>query len=104
MRSPLAALVMLFITSAAHGAEHEIRMAGSHYRPALVEARVGDTLVFLNDDLEAHNVFVPTVALSTDLGKQDPAQPARLLLTRPGTFDVECVFHASMTSRVVVYP
>jgi len=104
MRSLLALGIVLALASAAQGAEHEIRMAGSQYDPAITEARVGDTLVFVNNDVDAHNVFVPTVAFSTDLGKQDPDKPARLLLTKPGTFEVECVFHPGMTARVVVTP
>ena len=88
----------------AKAAEHRITMAHSTYSPAMIEAKVGDTLVFDNDDTDAHNVFVPTVAFSTDLGKQDPGKPARLALTRPGTFEVECVFHQHMVTKVVVKP
>jgi plastocyanin len=104
MQSRLSIAVFFAITSAVQAAEHEIRMAGSHYHPAAVEARVGDTLVFVNDDVEAHNVFVPTIAFSTDLGRQDPNKPARLLLTKPGAFEVECVFHPGMNAHVVVKP
>lgn len=104
MRSLLPVGIFLTLVAAAQGAEHEIRMAGSDYHPAILEARVGDILVFVNDDFEAHNVFVPTIAFSTDLGKQDPDKPARLLLTKPGAFEVECVFHPGMIARVVVKP
>ncbi|MGE3280053.1 MAG: cupredoxin domain-containing protein [Alphaproteobacteria bacterium] len=92
------------LASAIAAAEHRITMAGSDYAPASIEAKVGDTLVFENDDTEAHNVFVPTVGFSTDLGKQDPGKSARLLLTKPGSFEVECVFHQDMNMRVTVKP
>lgn len=104
MRSTLSMVFALALTGTGEAAEHQIRMGGSHYHPAVVEARVGDTLVFVNDDGEAHDVFVPTVAVSTDLGKQDPGTSARLTLMRPGAFDVECVFHPDMIARVVVKP
>jgi plastocyanin len=101
-QSVLAGTVICAAASAARAAEHHIHMAGSSYTPATIEARVGDTLVFTNDDGDAHNVFVPTVAFSTDLGKQDPGKVARLVLIQPGTFEVECVFHQHMTVRVNV--
>jgi|UPI0004B22F17 plastocyanin len=101
-------ILLIAAAWALHGpcqaAEHRITMVGSTYKPAVIEANVGDTLIFDNDDTEAHEVFVPTVAFSTDLGKQDPGKPARLVLTRPGTFEVECVFHQHMLTRVVVKP
>jgi len=103
-RSVLAGTAICVAALPAGAAEHPIHMAGSSYTPVTVEARVGDTLVFTNDDGDAHNVFVPTVAFSTDLGKQDPGKSTRLILTQPGTFEVECVFHQHMTARVNVSP
>jgi plastocyanin len=79
-------------------------MAGMAYAPAIVEAKVGDTLVFMNDDAEAHNVLIATVGFSTDLGKQEPGSERTLMLRKTGTFDVECVFHEEMYARVVVRP
>lgn len=79
-------------------------MAGMAYAPAIVEAKVGDTLVFVNNDVLAHNVFVPTVGFSTDFGKQDPGKEAHMTLMKPGLFDVECVFHDNMHTRIVVRP
>jgi plastocyanin len=103
-RLGLAGVVLCAAVTSTSAAEHTVHMLGSAYSPAAIEAKVGDTLLFVNDHHDAHDVFVPTVAFSTDLGKQDPGKPARLLLTMPGTFEVECVFHQHMTARVVVRP
>jgi plastocyanin len=103
-RLVLAVVALCAAATGAPAAEQYIHMLGSAYAPATIEAKVGDTLVFVNNDVEAHNVFVPTVAFSTDLGKQDPGKSTRLPLTRAGAFEVECVFHQGMTAQVVVKP
>lgn len=103
-----AALVLAAVggmmASASVAEEHRIAMADMTYAPAVVEAKVGDTLVFVNDDTAAHDVFIPTVGFSTDFGKQDPGNEARMTLMKPGLFDVECVFHDNMHTRIVVRP
>ena len=99
----LAALGSL-TASAGHGEEIQISMAGQAYAPAVTEASVGDTIVFINDDDTSHDVFIPTVGFATDLGKQDAFAETRLTLGQPGAFDVECVFHDHMHARVVVTP
>jgi plastocyanin len=105
MRTTLVLVLAFGMTASASLAEeHRISMKGTTYRPAVVEAKVGDTLVFVNDDGEAHNVFMPTVGFSTDLGKQEPRSETRLALRKSGTFDIECVFHENMQARVVVRP
>jgi plastocyanin len=59
---------------------------------------------FVNDDDIDHNVFVPTVGHAVDLGRQEPGSEATLTLGRPGTFEVECVFHPHMLTTVHVEP
>jgi plastocyanin len=103
-REIAACLVVCGAVTSASAEEHQIHMVGSAYIPQTIVARVGDTLLFVNDDAVTHNVFVPTRAFATDLGSQQPGKPARLPLTKPGTFEVECVFHQDMITRVAVKP
>jgi hypothetical protein len=49
-------------------------------------------------------VFVPTAAFALDLGKQEQGAETILTLTRPGTFEVECVQHLPMLLTVEVAP
>ena len=81
---------------------HRISMLGSQYSPSKVDARVGDTLRFVNDDTETHAVFVPTRGFARDLGKQRPAETREILLLVAGRFTVECVPHADMNLVVQV--
>ncbi|MDK1492452.1 cupredoxin domain-containing protein [Sinorhizobium sp. 7-81] len=100
----LLILAGTLLASVSHAGEHHIGMAGTAYAPAMVEAKVGDTLVFANDDTQAHNVLIATVGFSTDLGKQDPGSQTTLAVRKSGTFDVECAIHEGMHARVVVRP
>jgi plastocyanin len=90
--------------SVCHAGERRIGMAGMAYSPSMIEAKVGDMLVFVNDDTQAHNVLIATVGFSTDLGKQDPGSQTTLTVRKSGRFDVECVIHEGMHARVVVRP
>lgn len=75
---------------------HEVRMLGSTYSPARIEARVGDSLRFVNDDDTAHVVFVPTRGFAANLGNQPAGQTRDYALSTPGRFEVECVPHPQM--------
>lgn len=87
---------------AATSTEHKITMQFSAYAPTALNARVGDTLVFVNDDDTNHTVFVPTVGFGIDLGPQKPSETRRLTLRRDGRFEVECVNHAAMLLTITV--
>ena len=96
--------VLLAAAGPAAAAEHVVRMAGNAYEPAAVEAKVGDVIRFVNDDADWHEVFVPTADFALDLGKQEQGTETTLTLTRPGTFEVECVHPLPMLLTVEVEP
>jgi plastocyanin len=75
---------------------HRVSMLGSLYSPSTINARVGDTLLFVNDDGESHTVFVPTRGFGVDFGPQRPNENREIQLALAGTFRVECVPHANM--------
>lgn len=101
---PLAGCLAAGGAGSAGAAEHAIGMSGMAYVPANLEARLGDTVVFTNTDGSDHNVFVPTKGFGVDLGVQKSGVTTRLVLTRPGAFEVECVLHANMLLKVEVKP
>lgn len=97
-------VALLAVAGEAGAAEHVVKMAGNAYAPAVLDAKVGDTIRFVNEDADWHNVFVPTAAFALDLGKQEQGAETTLTLTRPGTFEVECVHHLPMLLTVEVAP
>lgn len=82
--------------------QHVVRMAGSTYAPAIINARVGDTIRFENDDTENHIVYVPTFGHGINLGGPRPGQSVVMQLGKAGAFRVECVPHANMVVTVNV--
>lgn len=77
-------------------AEHVVTMAGGRYQPAVVAAKVGDTVRFVNDDTSDHTVFAPTIGYAFDLGRQKPGEARTYRLGKPGRIEVECVNHGHM--------
>ena len=95
--------LLAFLAAAPVSAEEiVVTMAGAQYGPSEISASVGDTLRFVNDGDVDHNVFVPTKGHAIDLGKQEPGSEATYTLGKAGTFDLECVFHETMTASVEV--
>ena len=97
-----AAPALAFAATGAGAAEHRVTMAGMQYQPAAITAKVGDTIVFVNDDTVDHAVFVPTKGHAVSLGAQKPGSTVALPLRRSGSFEVECVNHAAMLLKVTV--
>jgi plastocyanin len=97
-------IVLITAVGQAAATEHVVRMTGNAYAPASLSAKVGDTIRFVNEDSDWHDVFVPTAGFALDLGKQEQAAETILTLTRPGTFEVECVHHLPMLLTVEVAP
>jgi plastocyanin len=95
---------LLAAAGQASAAEHVVRMADDGYEPASLQARVGDVIRFVNEDADWHAVFVPTAGFALDLGRQEQGEETVLTLTRPGTFEVECIHHMSMLMTVQVEP
>ena len=82
--------------------EFKMGMLGSSYGPKLLRVKIGDTIVFTNDDVEDHWVFVPTLGFQISRANQKPGESFRYLAMKAGTFDVECALHVDMSARVIV--
>ena len=105
VRVQFAALCGAFVFASggdAFAADHVVTMKGAAYSPEMVTAAVGDTVRFVNDDDQNHDVFVPTAGFALDLGKQEPGQEKSYVLGKAGKFTVECVFHSHMMTTVEV--
>jgi len=81
---------------------HKIGMADSQFGPKVVKAKVGDTLLFDNDDYENHWVYVPTFGHQISRAGMKTGDKWEVQLNKPGTFLVNCGLHAKMTATVTV--
>lgn len=95
-------LICAAFTTAATAAERTVKMAGMNYQPAILQAKVGDVIRFVNDDGANHEVMIPTKGFGADLGLQKPGTTAELKVQKAGAFEVECVLHPHMLLKINV--
>lgn len=96
------ALAGLVRPAIAHDDPHviEIRISGFEFVPEQVEVRVGDTVVWINEDLAPHTATARDG--SWDTGVVEAGQKASVTFDAPGDFDYFCIFHPHMTGSVSV--
>ena len=105
MRILTTAAMIAGVHSTAGAAEtHTVTMAGMAYAPAMITARVGDSIRFVNDDTADHVVFVPMVEHAIDLGGQKPGEARDMRLMKAGKFEIECANHDHMLLTIEVLP
>ena len=71
------------------------------FSPAEVQAKVGDTIEWVNRDVFAHTATATNRAWDVAIA---PKQRARLTLTKPGVEDYFCKYHPNMKGRVTAAP
>ena len=81
---------------AAGAAEHVVGQKNKSFTVATVEAKVGDEVLFRNDDTVFHNIFSLTASQSFDLGAYGPGVFKKVKLDKPGKIEVECAIHPRM--------
>jgi plastocyanin len=81
---------------------HKVSMAGTAYAPKAVQAKVGDTIRFDNDDFENHWVYVPTQGFQVSRAGLKPGEAFDIVARKPGTFTVLCGLHTQMETVVTV--
>jgi plastocyanin len=77
-----------------------VTIQGSKFVPALVSARVGDTIKWTNNDSVAHSVIggefrSPNIA---------PGGTYQAVVTKAGTIDYTCGIHPDMKGQIQVEP
>lgn len=73
------------------------------FHPKEAEVRVGDSVVFVNDDGELlHHVYSRAPSFFFDIGEQPAGTRVPVRFPRRGTFEVRCDIHPRMLLRVTV--
>jgi plastocyanin len=102
MRILFAALFTLAATSPVLAADHLITQTGKTFSITTVNAKVGDTLSFRNDDPFVHNIFSLSEVQSFDLGTFARGETRQVKLSKPGKVEIECAVHPEMKLVVEV--
>jgi len=101
-RISLAAFVALGLLSVPVQAEAiQVIVDKLVFAPVDVNAKVGDTVEWVNKDAFAHTATATNGDWNVTLA---PKQNGQLVLKKPGTTDYFCKFHPNMKGRVIVAP
>lgn len=101
-RISLAAFVALGLLSVPVQAETiQVIVDKLVFAPVDVNAKVGDTVEWVNKDAFAHTATATNGDWNVTLA---PTQNGQLVLKKPGTTDYFCKFHPNMKGRVIVAP
>jgi plastocyanin len=97
----MTAMALLVTNAPAGAATIEIVMQNLVIAPAEVQAKVGDTIEWLNKDVVAHTA----TAKDGDFDVMLPAnESGSFALNKAGTFPYYCRFHPNMKATLVVAP
>ncbi len=98
---PLWMLFFLcFFVATAQAESVTVSQMDKKFDPETVKAKVGDTLVFLNNDKVAHNILISKMRYNS--GLQKPGKSAELTLDEAGTYEVRCGIHPKMKMTLEV--
>ncbi len=102
VRACLLAAAIAMTAGIVDAAEYTITQKGKQFSERTLSAQVGDTVVFVNDDKFAHNIYSDTPGIEFDFRKQMPGDKDILVLGKAVVFDVKCAIHPRMKMTISV--
>ena len=79
--------------------EHVVVMSGMSFGRVPADAKVGDTIVWVNRDSVPHSVTARNRSFDIRTGA---GQSRRLRLTRAGVYQLYCIYHPAMRGTLKV--
>lgn len=79
---------------------HVIEISAFRYQPQTVEARAGDTIVWINRDVLPHTAT--DRASGWDTGSMAAGAQGSVVVEQPGSYAYVCAFHPNMAATLVV--
>jgi len=90
------------VEAATGGAIHEMIQKRRSFGASTLSVKMGDSLIFVNGDPYAHNVYSVAPRGWLDLGIQEEGDGGTEVLNACGTFDIRCRIHPKMRVMVTV--
>lgn len=97
----IVAALLLIVPVSARAATVRIVMQNLEIAPAVVSAKVGDTVEWVNKDFIAHTATARNGDFDVNL---PPNKTARIVLKKAGTVQYYCRYHPNMTATLKVAP
>jgi plastocyanin len=90
------------LAGSAGAEELEVSQRGKSFQPGELKLKVGDTVVFHNDDEITHNIFSRSENAEFNLKMQPPGEDLKYTFDKPGTALIRCAIHPKMKLVVQV--
>lgn len=84
------------------GLTTNVQIRDFHFQPQNVNVKVGDTVVWTQQDSVQHTVTIVSGPESFDSGLLSQGQTFRYTFTKPGTYAYKCTPHPGMTGQIFV--
>jgi plastocyanin len=101
LRLAAVGFAVLGISVPARAATIQISMQDLAITPAAAEAKVGDTIEWVNKDIFVHSATARNGDWDVEL---PPEKTVKLILKKAGTIDYYCRFHPNMKARLTISP
>ena len=98
----IAAALATLAAPALASSEHTVLQQSKAFNKKELSIKVGDKLVFKNEDPFVHNIFSLSKPKPFDLGTFGKGQARDIVFAQEGTYEIECAIHPEMTLTVKV--
>jgi plastocyanin len=92
----------LLLAAPAFASDHQVTQSAKAFSAKSLQAKVGDTVSFRNDDAFVHNIFSLSDTQTFDLGTFAKGETRKVKLEKEGKVEVECAVHPEMKMTVEV--
>lgn len=90
------------VVGPANAGETTVYQKDKAFAPGTVTVKVGDDVVFANEDSTTHNVMARSGANAFNLGALAPGKSGKVSFSEPGTVKVTCAIHPKMKMTIQV--
>jgi plastocyanin len=102
MKRSLLVFALAAFALPAAAEDHVVSQKGKLFRPETLRVKVGDRVLFNNDDEITHNVFSRAAGNAFNVGIQQPGSSSPVTLQEPGPVEVRCAIHPGMKLTIEV--
>lgn len=102
MKRGLLVLALSAFAAPALAEDHVVSQKGKLFQPEAIRVKVGDRVLFNNDDEITHNVFSRAAGNSFNVGIQQPGSSSPVTFQEAGSVEVRCAIHPSMKLTIQV--
>jgi plastocyanin len=94
--------IILSTPLAVYAKDYEVLQKDKKFSQATLKVKVGDVIVFKNEDPFSHNIFSLSDIKTFDLGSYPKGQSKSVTFDKPGMVEIECAIHPDMKLTVEV--